>query len=373
LVEANRKETVAGAGKNVSLPEDDSGQSKKTMKKRRSPWVTILVSAIAAAIFLVYVFVIGVDEIIGTLLGADLWLLGLSLLLIYVAMFMDFIVWFGMLRRVEPTTGLLSSFRIYLIAFTIGYMIPSGGVSNVATRSLMCTREEWGRKCGGTKIFSTVMAHTLVGFVTFIISVIIALVSLYFIFHVSLMTMLILLILLAVLLFVVIELMIIFTNSQKLINFIGKVRRFLKKVPILKNHTRFLEDADDKIHSLTKNFSYFFKNRTLFLRSLSIVMASRVVIWLAIYVALLSLGFNEIPFMLVIIASIIIMLLAFIPLGIPGMEGIKEVILSEIFVLSLGDRVLSGAAGIMSNIDFYFTLIVGGLLYAWWTMQHRKD
>jgi hypothetical protein len=252
-------------------------------------------------------------------------------------------------------------------------MIPSGGASNVAMRSWMCTKEEWGTYCGGPKVFSTIMAHTLVGFITFVVSVFIALAGLYFVFHVSEIVLVILLGLLAVLLFIVIELLIIFTNAKKLIGFIEKIKRFMKKVPILKNHTSRLDDIDDKIHIMTIHFTSFFKNKKLFLGYFSLVMASRIVIWLAVYVALLSIGLSQIPFLLVVIASIIIMLLAFIPLGIPGMEGIKEVVLSEIFLIVLSGRELSAAAGIISNVDFYFTVLAGAILYFIWSFQHRKD
>jgi len=344
-------------------------------KSRNKPLFTLIITVLALSVLIVYLSYIGIDEVAGVLLGANLWLLGLSIILIYISLFMDFLVWYDMLRRVEPKTKLFSSFRIYLMAFTIGYMIPSAGASNVAARSWMCSKEKWGKTCGGPKVLSTIMAHTLIGFVTFAVSVIIALVGLYFVFHVSFTVLLILIVLLAVLLFIVIELMIIFTNSKKLIHLIEKLHRFLKKVPILKNHTSLLEDIDDKIISLTKNFSYFFKNRKLFLYYFSIVMFSRVIIWLAIYVALLSIGLDMIPFMLVVIASIIIMLLAFIPLGIPGMTGIKEVVLSEIFILAPGmnDRIMSGAAGIISNVDFYFTVIVGAVLYVLWSLRHRRN
>jgi len=343
-------------------------------KKRRKPIFTIIISVIAILILVIYLSVIGIGDVAEILFGANLWLIGLSIVLIYLSLFLDFTVWYDMLRRIEPSTKLLSSFQIYLMAFTVGYLIPSAGASNIAARQWMCSKEEWGKTCGGPKLFSTIMAHTLVGFVTFIVSVIIALAGLYFIeeFHVSLTIMLMLVALLVVLIIIVIELIIIFTNSQKLISLISKLRRFLRKVPVLKNHTSILEDIDDKIHSLTQHFTYFFKNRKLFLGYFAIVMLSRVIIWLAIYVALLSIGLDMIPFMLVVIASIIIMLLAFIPLGIPGMEGIKEIVLSEIFLIVLDTREISAAAGIISNVDFYFTVFVGAVLYILWGIKQRK-
>jgi uncharacterized protein (TIRG00374 family) len=343
---------------------------------------TVLLLGFAALVLVVYFILedVNIFDIIDTFLNADWLLLVIGASFAFIAVLLDTYTWKLLLSisSIRPST--LTTYRIQLSSFAYGLLIPSAGAVEAIMRVVMGTQEfvneGENRKATAGEIISSVVVHKLLGLLAFIpISVFIAFsmfdyiseilvqlnydplpsdFNLFFILMISLMA------LLVVTLFVLIAI-----SPNKAKGLLLSLLKALGRLPLIGKHAITATTSSDKVvDDFSVQFAYLARNKVISVVALALSFLSQVTHWVSILFILHSVN---ILISLDQVAAVNFLggTVDLIPLGIPGMAGLKEITLSVFIEVGLGistDIALSGAI-LVQLVKFYFLIIVGLVVY----------
>ena len=343
---------------------------------------TLLLLGFAAFVLFMYFILedINIFDIVDTFISANLILLVIGASFAFIAVLLDTFTWKLLLSisSIRPST--LATYRIQLSSFAYGLLIPSAGAVEAIMRVIMGTQEfvneDENRNATAGEILSSVVVHKLLGLLAFIpISVFIAFsmfdyiseilvqlnydplprdFNLVFILLISIMALLI------IALFVLIA-----VNPSKAKGFLSSLLLGLGRFPLIGKHTINAAKSSDKVvDDFSVQFAYLARNKAISVVALGLSFLSQVAHWVSILFILLSIS---IPISLDQVAAVNFLggTVDLIPLGIPGMAGLKEITLSVFIEVGLGistDIALSGAI-LVQLIKFYLLIIVGLVVY----------
>lgn len=343
---------------------------------------TLILLGFAAFVLLIYFILedINIFDIVDTFLSANWILLVIGASFAFIAVLLDTLTWKLLLgiSSIRPPT--LATYRIQLSSFAYGLLIPSAGAVEAIMRVIMGTQEfvneDENRNATTGEILSSVVVHKLLGLLAFIpISVFIAFsmfdyiseilvqlnydplprdFNLVFIVLISLMALLI------IALFVLIAI-----NPNKAKGFLSSLLIAFGRFPLIGKHTTNAAKSSDKVvDDFSVQFAYLAQNKVTSVIALGLSFLSQVAHWVSILFILLSIS---IPISLDQVAAVNFLggTVDLIPLGIPGMAGLKEITMSVFIEIGLGistDIALSGAI-LVQLIKFYLLIIVGLVVY----------
>ena len=343
---------------------------------------TLILLGFAAFVLLLYFILedINIFDIVDTFLSANWILLVIGAIFAFIAVLLDTLTWKLLLSisSIRPPT--LATYRIQLSSFAYGLLIPSAGAVEAIMRVIMGTQEfvneDENRNATAGEILSSVVVHKLLGLLAFIpISVFIAFsmfdyisdilvqlnydplprdFNLVFIILISLMALLI------IALFVLIAI-----NPSKAKGFLSSLLIAFGRFPLIgKLTTNAAKSSDKVVDDFSVQFAYLARNKVISVVALGLSFLSQVAHWVSILLILLSIN---IPILLDQVAAVNFLggTVDLIPLGIPGMAGLKEITLSVFIEVGLGistDIALSGAI-LVQLIKFYLLIIVGLVVY----------
>ncbi|MHA1976927.1 MAG: lysylphosphatidylglycerol synthase transmembrane domain-containing protein [Candidatus Hodarchaeales archaeon] len=343
---------------------------------------TLMLLGFAAFVLILYFILedVSISSIIDTFLGANMIILVMGAAFTFIAVLFDTITWKLLLGISRITPSIQTTYRIQLSSFSYGLLIPSAGAVEAIMKVVMGTQEfyneEEKRHATSGEVLSSVVAHKLCGLLAFIpISTFIA-VSMFeylssilvelgyaplpadfnfiFVVLISIITILI------VSLFVLIALK---PNTAK-----STLNTFLKgfgSLPLIKNRIDSTRLSSDKIvDDFSIQFTYLAKNKFISLMALILAFFAQVAHWLSILLILHSV---DIWILLDQVAAVNFLggTVDLIPVGIPGMAGLKEISLSVFIEYGLSistDKALSGAI-LVQLVKFYFLIMVGLIVY----------
>jgi uncharacterized protein (TIRG00374 family) len=343
---------------------------------------TLLLLGFAALVLLLYFVLedISITEILEIFQSADMILLVLGALFTFVAVLLDTITWKLLLGISSIYPSIKTTYRIQLSSFAYGLLIPSAGAVEAIMRIALGTQEfvNEEKKRGATsgEILSSVVAHKLCGLLAFIpVSVFIA-VSMFdylsdilvelgypplssdfnmiFVFFITFLTLFI------VILFVLIALT---PNKAKAV--INVVLQSFGVIPFLKERKTSLRESSNKmVDDFSIQFTYLAKNKMISFFAVFLAFMSLIAHWLSILLVLHSI---DILISIDQVAAINFLggTVDLIPVGIPGMAGLKEISLSVFIEYGLDiekSLALSGAI-LVQLVKFYFLIIVGLIVY----------
>ncbi|MCK4847938.1 MAG: flippase-like domain-containing protein, partial [Candidatus Heimdallarchaeota archaeon] len=236
--------------------------------------------------------------------------------------------------------------------------------------------EDEKRNATTGEILSSVVVHKLLGLLAFIpISVFIAFsmfdyisdilvqlnydplprdFNLVFIILISIMALLI------ITLFVLIAI-----NPNKAKGSLSSFLNALGRFPLIGKHAINAATSSDKVvDDFSVQFAYLSRNKVISVAALGLSFLSQLAHWVSILFILLSIS---IPISLDQVAAVNFLggTVDLIPLGIPGMAGLKEITLSVFIEVGLGistDIAISGAI-LVQLLKFYFLIVVGLVVY----------
>jgi uncharacterized protein (TIRG00374 family) len=343
---------------------------------------TLILLGFAAFVLLMYFILedINIFDIVDTFLSANWILLVIGASFAFIAVLLDTLTWKLLLSisSIRPPT--LATYRIQLSSFAYGLLIPSAGAVEAIMRVIMGTQEfvneDENRNATTGEILSSVVVHKLLGLLAFIpISVFIAFsmfdyisdilvqlnydplprdFNLVFIILISLMALLI------IALFVLIAI-----NPSKAKGILSSLLIAFGRFPLIGKHTTNAAKSSDKVvDDFSVQFAYLARNKVISVVALGLSFFSQVAHWVSILLILLSIN---IPILLDQVAAVNFLggTVDLIPLGIPGMAGLKEITLSVFIEVGLGistDIAISGAI-LVQLIKFYLLIIVGLVVY----------
>lgn len=344
---------------------------------------TLLLLGIAAIALIIYLYLGGVSifTMIGIMLSANPLILLLGTLFTFVAILIDTLAWKVLLgiSSIRPSTS--SVYRIQLASFSYGLLIPSAGAVEGIMRIALGTQEFdnelENRKTTSGEILSSVIAHKLCGLLAFIpISVFVALAILaYFNEIISKMTgqslsdeiALIFVVIISLLSLIIVIFFILIAKSPKTAKTIIKnILRIFSSFPLIGVTAKnAMEPSEKIIDDFSIQFAYLAKNKFSSLIALVLAFFSQVAHWVSIYFLLTSLSGITITLDQVAAVNFLGGTIDFLPVGIPGMAGLKEITLS-VFLdigLGLGSTLAASGAILVQLMKFYFVIIVGLLVY----------
>ena len=344
---------------------------------------TLLLLGIAAIALLIYLYLGGVSlfTMIGIMLSANPIILFLGTAFTFIAILIDSIAWKVLLgiSSIRPSTS--SIYRIQLASFSYGLLIPSAGAVEGLMRIALGTQEFdnelENRKATSGEILSSVIAHKLCGLLAFIpISVFVAFaiiayfneivenltgqslsdeVAIFFVIIITLVSIIV------IIFFVLIAKAPNITKTG-----ITNILRVFSAFPIIGTRVQdMIEPSEKIIDDFSIQFSYLARNKFSSLIALILAFFSQIAHWISIYFILTSLAGITITLDQVAAVNFLGGTIDFLPVGIPGMAGLKEITLS-VFLdigLGLGSTLAASGAILVQLMKFYFIIIVGLLVY----------
>ncbi|MFX1505888.1 MAG: lysylphosphatidylglycerol synthase transmembrane domain-containing protein [Promethearchaeota archaeon] len=344
---------------------------------------TLLLLGIAAIALLIYLYLgeVSIFTMIGIMLSANPIILLLGTVFTFIAILIDTIAWKVLLgiSSIHPSTS--SIYQVQLASFSYGLLIPSAGAVEGLMRIALGTQEFdnelENRKATSGEILSSVIAHKLCGLLAFIpISVFVAFaiiayfneivenltgqslsdeVAIFFVIIISFIS-------IVVILFF--GLVAKAPNTAKAV--VTNILRIFSVFPLIGTRMRDLIEPSEKIiDDFSIQFSYLARNKFSSLIALILAFFSQIAHWISIYFILTSLAGITITLDQVAAVNFLGGTIDFLPVGIPGMAGLKEITLS-VFLdigLGLGSTLAASGAILVQLMKFYFVIIVGLLVY----------
>ncbi len=360
----------------LSLPEKNISLKEAFDKK------TLILLGFAAFVLILYFILekISIGLMVETFLGANIFILVIGAIFTFIAVLLDTITWKLLLGISEIKPSLNTTYRIQLSSFSYGLLIPSAGAVEAIMKVVMGTQEfyneEKNRNATSGEVLSSVVAHKLCGLLAFIpISTFIAVSMFEYLstilvelgysplpegFNLTFIAIIILMTFLIICLFILIALN---PNvAKRLLNFILKG---FGSLPLIRNRIDPNKLSSDKlVNDFSLQFSYLAKNKLISLLALILAFFAQVAHWISILLILHSV---EILISIDQVAAVNFLggTVDLIPVGIPGMAGLKEISLSVFIEYGLSistDRALSGAI-LVQLVKFYFLIVVGLIVY----------
>ncbi|MFX1282180.1 MAG: lysylphosphatidylglycerol synthase transmembrane domain-containing protein [Promethearchaeota archaeon] len=343
---------------------------------------TLLLLSFAVIVLFIYLYLgnVSIFTMLEIMLSADLIILVSGAFFTFIAILFDTLAWKILLgiSSIRPSTSAV--YRIQLASFSYGLLIPSAGAIESLMRIALGTKtfinERENRNATSGEILSSVVAHRLCGLIAFIpISTFVAFAMLKYFSNIiehrtgqplsdDVAIIFVLIIsLLSILVIIFFILIAISPNMAKRV--VTLILKALYPFPLV---GRFAKDAIEPSEKIIDDFSIQFKylaqNKLLSFVTLILAFFSQVAHWISIYLILHSIG---IQILLDQVAAINFLggTIDAIPVGIPGMAGLKEITLTVFLEMGLNLGTDTSAAGaiLVQLVKFYFIIITGIFAY----------
>ncbi|UCE13602.1 MAG: flippase-like domain-containing protein [Candidatus Heimdallarchaeota archaeon] len=354
-----------------NFPLEDSEISLRKVFDKK----TLFLLSFAAVALSVYLYLGGVSifDMISIMMNAiryNFLILVLGTLFTFIAVLIDTLAWRILMGISTIRPSVSSVYRIQLASFSYGLLIPSAGaiegIMRIALGVQEFDNEEENRNATSGEILASVLAHKLLGLIAFIpISMFVAF-SLLAFFDVSSDVAIYFVVIISLLSIVVVTFFILVAKSPKTAKkAVLFILRQVSRVPLIgKSAENALEPSEKIIDDFSVQFTYLAKNKLASLSALILAFFSQIAHWLAIYFILTSLPDLTISLSQVAAINFLGGTVDFLPVGIPGMAGLKEIALSISLDAILLDTDLAASAAILLQLmKFYLVIVIGLLVY----------
>ncbi|MHA1996059.1 MAG: lysylphosphatidylglycerol synthase transmembrane domain-containing protein [Candidatus Hodarchaeales archaeon] len=362
-------------------PELDLHKKNISLKKAFDKKTLVLLGFAAFVLFLYFILEdISINAMIDTFLGANIIILIIGALFTFIAVLLDTIIWKLLLGISKISPSIRTTYRIQLSSFSYGLLIPSAGAVEAIMKVVMGTQEfyndEEKRLATSGEVLSSVVAHKLCGLLAFIpISAFIAVSMFEYLssilmelgysplpngFNVAFVSIISIMTLIIVSLFILIALS---PNMAKRI--LNIILQGFGSLPLIGSRISSNRLTSDKlVDDFSLQFTYLAKNKLTSLVALILAFFAQIAHWLSILLILHSVN---ILISLDQVAAVNFLggTVDLIPVGIPGMAGLKEISLSVFIEYGLSistDKALSGAI-LVQLVKFYFLIVIGIIVY----------
>jgi len=337
--------------------------------------------AVIALLFYLFLEKINIFNMLNVILDANLVLLIIGAIFTFIAVLCDALAWKILMGISSINPSLLSTYRVQLSSFSYGLLIPSAGAVEAVMRVALGTQEfvneRDNRNATSGEILSSVVAHKLCGLLSFIpISAFVSIAILQYLSAiverrsgVALSTEFAILFVAIISLISILVLTLIALIAKSPIKanrFISVFLQMLSRLPFIGNYAEKAIIPSQKIvEDFGVQFSYLAQNKLLSVMALILTFLSQVAHWGSILFILHAIN---IPIFLDQVAAVNFLggTVDFIPVGIPGMAGLKEISLSVFLKeanFGISSTLATSGAILVQLVKFYFLIIVGILVY----------
>jgi uncharacterized protein (TIRG00374 family) len=296
-------------------------------------WKTLLLPAIGIVVFLLYIYIFGVDifEIISMLKGINLYLYLLAAVLLVFDTFFFTVAWYFLLRFLSVKLSLAKSFLFVWFGTFMDILIPAESISGEISKIYLVTREQNGT---AGKVTASLVIQRLIGMITNVLSLTLG-ASLLLIEKQLSGLMLNLTLTLATLTFFFLLLLLLLCVKENwtlrvvrgIINFAEWISRGRWKLTKIRTETL---KAAKAFHSAIREFRGSPKIVVVasFFSTVSWILAL-----LVFYLSILAIGYTSISIGAILVIFSIFIAIKSIPLGIPFEVGFPEITLTTLLIL----------------------------------------
>ena len=325
-------------------------------------WKTLILLVFAIGVLAAYSWLndISIGDLGQVLASVDGLLLIVALTIGYCFPLVEALAWRQILQLVDIDINVTEGYHLFWTTFTFGQLVPSAGAVETVTR-VKLTADLTRRSPGA--ILSTIVLHRFLGLIAFIpmLPLLIYGIILFFGIDLAVGIYVILLVLFIAVVWVLFMILIAWKSAAavKLAMIMIKPLTWLPFVngEHLKEKTRHL------IRDFSIELSFLLKKPSKFAQALFWTECSLLIRWTSTYLLLISVGIIG-PFLALASVDFLSGTIDLIPIAIPGMEGIKEIGISELLYRFGATQTQAFAtAVIMSFLRFYLTVFLGLLFF----------
>jgi uncharacterized protein (TIRG00374 family) len=324
---------------------------------------------VALILMIAYFYYLGPQGVLDKLAEISPWLILMIIILQLTGYFFDSLAWKCLLQTAEIRPSVRDLYSVYLTSFGYGILIPSMSAAETVIRVDLSKRifdknNDDEKPITSSAILSSIVLHKMVGgFVNIPIILLIAYsLVIYFGFPaawaLAFMTMTIGLMVIMVL--TVVSISLAPQKTNKVANWLlhGLANIF---PPLAGRVETWEEKVEQFIFDYSKNFKVLVQHWKKAIHAGLFIFAAILTSWINLYLYIIALSV-DIELWVMIAVSFIGGSLNSLPLGIPGMEGIKEIVVSEALRKFLTSHESGAIALLYSFVKFYVPVTLAILL-----------
>ncbi len=325
-------------------------------------WKTLILLVFAIGVLAAYSWLndISIGDLGQVLASVDGLLLIVALTIGYCFPLVEALAWRQILQLVDIDINVTEGYHLFWTTFTFGQLVPSAGAVETVTRVKLTA--DLTRGSPGA-ILSTIVLHRFLGLIAFIpmLPLLIYGIILFFGIDLAVGIYVILLVLFIAVVWVLFMILIAWKSAAavKLAMIMIKPLTWLPFV----NDEHLREKTRHLIRDFSIELSFLLKKPSKFAQALFWTECSLLIRWTSTYLLLISVGIIG-PFLALASVDFLSGTIDLIPIAIPGMEGIKEIGISELLYRFGATQTQAFAtAVIMSFLRFYLTVFLGLLFF----------
>jgi uncharacterized protein (TIRG00374 family) len=286
----------------------------------------------------IYFSFLDLEGILAELAKISLWIILAIIVVQLTGYLLDSLAWKLLLQTTDIKPSIRDLYAVYLASFGYGLLVPS--MSTVETALRVDLGNVLHKMVGGlvNMPVNLIIAYSLVVYF-----------DLPTIWGVAFMT--ITTILLGLFLFIVIAISLNPGKTNRMVK--GLVDGLARLLPPVAKRKVGWEDKIEKfIFDYHRNFKFLMKHWKQAISSGCLILLATLVSWITLYLLIIGLS-ADVEFMAMIAVNFMGATLNALPLGIPGMEGIKEIVVSEALQQFLSTHKRGAVALLFSFAKFY--------------------
>ena len=316
---------------------------------------TILLLGISVVILLIMLWFVGIDQVIGALKMANIWIIALAILTQVFTYFLYTLRWQILNKLANMDVGIGKLLPMVLVSLAVNNITPSGRGGGEPVRAYLLSQSDENYHFEDS--FATVVADRALDTFPFVVlaAITIASMALFFDFDLWLIIIMVLAVIAIVAILIILIYMCINPKFGLRVDgwIIGLVRRFYKKNS---------EDLENQIHNSIKGFQQTMKMLMSNKKGLAITLTLSFVIWIfeifRVYLVFLAFGANVNPIIIgeVFIVACLVGMIPLLPGGLGAVDGLMIVFYSA---AGIPASVSAAATVIERLISFWMTTIIG--------------
>ncbi|MFQ5979551.1 MAG: lysylphosphatidylglycerol synthase transmembrane domain-containing protein [Candidatus Heimdallarchaeota archaeon] len=320
----------------------------------------IILPLAAFILMAIYFYFLGPQGVLDKLTHINIEFIILIIVIQLTGAFFVSLAWRLFLQVVKIRASIWEVYSVYLASFGYGLLIPSMSAVETAIRIDM-SKKIFGRNSRGknpvdsSTVLSSIVLHKMIGGLVNIPVLLLISYSLVVYFELppswALAFMIVTTSFLSIMLLTVVA---ISYSPEKASRFIKSLLRWLAKIlpPVARRKAVWEEKVEKFAFDYHHNFKILAHHWKRAIAAGFLVLTAILMSWINLYLLILALSV-DIEIFVMIAVSFIGSTLNSLPLGIPGMEGIKEILVSESLRSFLSSHESGAIALLYSFIKFY--------------------
>ncbi|MFW9915849.1 MAG: lysylphosphatidylglycerol synthase transmembrane domain-containing protein [Candidatus Thorarchaeota archaeon] len=321
---------------------------------------SVILTAVALIFMVIYFSFLDLEGILAELAKISLWIILAIIVVQLTGYLLDSLAWKLLLQTTDIKPPIKDLYGVYLASFGYGLLVPSMSTVETALRVDLGKRifeknNPRENPVDSSAILSSIVLHKMVGgLVNVPVNLIIAY-SLVVYFDLptiwGVAFMMITTILLGLFLFIVIAISLSPGKTNRIVK--GLVEGLARLLPPVAKRKGGWEDKIEKfVFDYHRNFKFLMQHWKQAISSGCLILLATLVSWITLYLLIIGLS-ADVEFMAMIAVNFMGATLNALPLAIPGMEGIKEIVVSEALQQFLSTHKRGAVALLFSFAKFY--------------------